>query len=127
MREKDLANSDRTPQVNEHVSITFDGTLFEVGPNYRLIWIRRRQIARLYSIDVLHEGIILKECWSKLPSHGKTPHTRVGHVQHQWSLFFKHECDSIIIRDFRLDRDWDHISLGDFEAPIEKTETFIML
>ena len=127
MRDQDLSNSDRTPQVDEYVSIAFDGTLLELGPKYRIVWIRRRQAERLHNIDILHEGVILKRRRSRLPFHRITLYTRIGHIEHQWRLFFKHKWDSIMTRDLGLGQDWDPISIADFKAPSEKTKTFKIL
>jgi hypothetical protein len=127
MRGKDLSNSDRTPQIDENVSIAFDGTKLELGPKYCVAWIRRRQVEQLYNIDILHEGIILKRCRSRLAFHLETHYTRIGHITHQWRLFFKHEWDSIITRDFGVGDDWDPVSMADFKAPMEKTINFKML
>lgn len=127
MRDQDLANSDRTPQIDEYVLIAFDGTTLELGPKYRIVWIRRRQVERLYNFNIVHQGIILKRRRSRLPFHRKAPYTRVGYIEHKWRLFFKHKWDSIMTRDLGLEQDWDPISIAEFQAPDEKTKTFKIL
>lgn len=127
MREQDLSCSDRTPQVDELVSITLDGNLFAVGLQYRVAWIRRRQVESLYNVDIIYEGIILRRCRRRFPFQHRSWYTRAGHIQHQWSLFFKHEWDSIIVRDFDRGDDWSPISLHDIKAPVEKRKKIKML
>lgn len=126
IRGQDLSNSNRTPQIDEYVSIAFDEPSLELGPEYRIIWIRRRQSAELYNINVIHEGIILKRGRSRSPFH-RDPYTRIGYIGHWWELTFKHEWDSIMTRGSGFGHDWEPISIADFKAPDEKTKTFKLL